>query len=246
MSEPRIGTDCQIGEGVALGPNAVLHDGVTIGAGSRIGTGAVIYPGTQIGPGVTVFDNAVLGRPPQGTSSLRRPPGEGLAPLVVGSGCVIGAGAVIYAGTILGQEVLIGDLSSIREGCRVGNGTVIGRCVTVNCRTVIGSRVKIMDLSHVTADCLIEDDVFISLQVGMANDSTMGRRPPDQPADYRGPVIRRRAAIGAGTILVPGVEVGEGAMVAAGSLVNRSIPAWRAAAGVPVRILGEVPDRPEE
>lgn len=229
-----------------MGPNAVLHDGVTIGAGSRIGAGVVIYPGTQIGPGVTVYDNAVLGRPPQGTSSLRRSPGEGLAPLAIGAGCVIGGGAVLYAGTRLGQEVLIGDLASIREGCQVGDGSVIGRCVTVNCRTEIGSRVKIMDLAHVTADCLIEDDVFISLLVGMANDPTMGRRAPGQPADYRGPVIRRKAAIGAGTILVPGVEVGEGATVAAGSLVSRSIPAWKAAAGAPARILGDVPDRPVE
>lgn len=245
MSEPFVGAGCRIAEGVCLGRNAVLHDGVEIGAGSRIGCNVVVHAGTCIGSEVTVHDNAVLGRLPQGTRSLKRAPGEALPPLTVGSGSVIGAGAVIYAGTGLGAEVLVGDLASIREGCYIGDLTVIGRGVTVNCRATIGKKVKIMDLSHVTADCLIEDEVFISLLVGMANDPTMGRRPAGAPGNYRGPVIRRRAAIGAGATLVPGVEVGEGAVVAAGSLVNRSVPAWKSAAGVPAIILGDVSDKPD-
>jgi acetyltransferase-like isoleucine patch superfamily enzyme len=234
---------CQIAEGVVLGENAVLHEGVVIGAGCRIGSNVTIHAGTRIGDDVTVFDSAVLGRLPQGTRSLRRAPGAAAAlpPLTIGAGSVIGACAVLYAGTTLGDEVLVGDGASIREDCTVGDLTVIGRGVTVNCRAIIGRKVKIMDLSHVTADCLIEDEVFISLLVGMANDPTMGRRAPGETVAYQGPTIRRGAAIGAGTILVPGVEVGEMAMVAAGSLVNRSIPAWKSAAGSPVRVLGDVP-----
>lgn len=246
MSEPFVGAGCRIAQGVSLGRNAVLHEGVVIGAGSRIGCNVVIHPGTCIGEDVTVHDNAVLGRLPQGTRSLRRPPGEGLSPLQIGAGSVIGAGAVLYAGSVLGREVLVGDLASIREACVVGDGTIIGRGVTVNCRATIGSKVKIMDLSHVTADCLIEDEVFISLLVGMANDPTMGRRPSGEPGHYRGPVIRRKAAIGAGATLVPGVEIGEGAVVAAGSLVHRNIPAWKSAAGAPVIILGDVADKPQD
>lgn len=246
MAEPYMGAGCQVAAGVFFGQNAVLHDGVAVGAGSRIGANVVLHPGTRIGAGVTVHDNAVLGRLPQGTRNLKRSAGEALPPLVVGDGSVIGAGAVIYAGTTLGEEVLVGDLAGIREGCNIGDLSVIGRGVTINCRAVIGKRVKIMDLSHVTADSLIEDDVFISLLVGMANDPTMGRRPDGVPGDYRGPVIRRRAAIGAGVTLLPGVEVGEGAMVAAGSLVHRSVPAWTSAAGAPVRMLGDVPDKPDE
>ncbi|HLO02026.1 MAG TPA: DapH/DapD/GlmU-related protein [Symbiobacteriaceae bacterium] len=246
MAEPFVGAGCQIGVDVTLGQNAVLHEGVQIGAGSRIGANVVLHAGTAVGPGVTIFDNAVLGRPPQGTRSLRRTTERLLPPLTIGAGSVIGAGAVLYAGTALGEEVLVGDLASIRENCSIGDLTIIGRGVTVNCRALIGKRVKIMDLAHVTADCLIEDDVFISLQVGMANDPTMGRRAEGQAAHYQGPIIRRRAAIGAGATLVPGVEIGEGAMVAAGSLVNRSIPAWTSAAGLPVRLLGDAPDRPAE
>lgn len=244
MGEPSVGAGCQLGEGVELGDNAVLHENVVVGPGSRIGSNVVIHPGTVLGAGVTVHDNAVLGRLPQGTRNLRRAPGEALRPLVIGNGSVIGAGAVIYAGTVLGNEVLVGDLAGIREGCTVGDLTIIGRGVTVNCRAAIGSKVKIMENSHVTADCVIEDEVFISLLVGMANDPTMGRRPPGGTVEYRGPVIRRRAAIGAGATLLPGVEIGEGAMVAAGSLVHRSVPAWKSAAGAPVIILGDVPDKP--
>lgn len=260
MGEPTVKAGCQIAEGVLLGENAVLHEGVVvnggavigentvlhegvvIGQGCRVGSNVTIHKGTRIGDEVTVHDSAVLGRVPQGTRSLRRAPGAAaeLPPLTIGAGSVIGASAVLYTGTVLGDEVLIGDGASIRENCTVGDLTVIGRGVTVNCRAAIGRKVKIMDLSHVTADCLIEDEVFISLLVGMANDPTMGRRAPGETVEYRGPTIRRGAAIGAGTILVPGVEVGEGAMVAAGSLVHRSIPAWKSAAGSPIRILGDV------
>jgi acetyltransferase-like isoleucine patch superfamily enzyme len=204
----------------------------------------VIHAGTRIGADVTVHDNAVLGRLPQGTRSLKRSPAAAPGPLTIGAGSVIGAGAVLYAGTVLGAEVLVGDLAGIREGCCIGDLTVIGRSVTVNCRALIGKKVKIMDLSHITADCVIEDEVFISLLVGMANDPTMGRRPPGTPGVYKGPVIRRRAAIGAGVTLAPGVEIGEGAVVAAGSVVHRSIPAWKSAAGVPAIVLGDVPDKP--
>lgn len=244
MAEAHVGAGCLVAAGVVLGQNAVIHDGVEIGPGCRIGANVVVHPGTRLGADVTVHDNAVLGRQPQGTRSLRRAPGAALPPLVIGPGSVIGAGAVLYAGSTLGSEVLVGDLASIREACTVGDQSVIGRCVTINCRASIGRNVKIMDLSHVTADCTIEDEVFISLQVGMANDPTMGRRPPGTPGHYQGPTIRRRAAIGAGSILVPGVEVGEGAMVAAGSLVHRSVPAWTSAAGSPLRLLGDVPDKP--
>jgi UDP-3-O-[3-hydroxymyristoyl] glucosamine N-acyltransferase len=235
-------TGATVGAGSTIGANTILHGGVSIGPGCRIGSNVTIHAGTRIGEDVTIHDGTVLGRLPQGTRSLRRAPGDAAAlpPLTIGAGSVVGASAILYAGTTLGDEVLIGDGASIREACTVGDLTVIGRGVTVNCRATIGRKVKIMDLSHVTADCLIEDEVFISLLVGMANDPTMGRRAPGETVQYQGPTIRRGAAIGAGTILVPGVEVGEGAMVAAGSLVHRSIPAWKSAAGSPVRILGDV------
>jgi acetyltransferase-like isoleucine patch superfamily enzyme len=67
----------------------------------------------------------------------------------------------------------------------------------------------------------------------------MGRRPRDEP--LAGPVLRRACRIGRGTVLVPGVEVGEEAFVAAGAVVTRDVPPGAVVMGSPARVVREVP-----
>jgi acetyltransferase-like isoleucine patch superfamily enzyme len=201
--------------------------------------GAWIAEDTVLGQNVTVLPGAVLGRPPVSTKAQARQAGPQLPPLVVGDNCVIGANAVIYRGTTIGANTLVGDTACIREQVRIGDSCIIAMGVTVNYNTTIGSRVKIMDSSHITGNTLIEDDVFISLLVGSANDNSMGREAarnlPVGQRDRRGVVIRRFARVGEGALLLPGVEVGENAVVAAGSVVNRSVPPRTVVFGAPAR-----------
>ncbi len=68
---------------------------------------------------------------------------------------------------------------------------------------------------------MIEDDVFVAPCVTTTNDNAMGRHEPD--CELRGAVLRRACRVGAGTILLPGIEVGEEAFVAAGALVTRDV-----------------------
>jgi acetyltransferase-like isoleucine patch superfamily enzyme len=72
------------------------------------------------------------------------------------------------------------------------------------------------------------------------NDDTIGRRPPGQP--LTGPVFRRACRVGGGVVLVPGVEVGEEAFVAAGALVTRDVGARQMVMGAPARVVRDVPD----
>ena len=201
--------------------------------------GAWIAEGTVLGQNLTVFPGAVLGRPPISTKAQVRKTGTALPPLVIGDNCVIGANAVIYRGTTIGANTLVGDSACIREQVRIGDSCIIAMGVTINYNTTIGSRVKIMDNSHITGNTLIEDDVFISLLVGSANDNSMGREAasnvPIEKRDRRGIVIRRFARIGQGVLLLPGIEVGENAIVAAGSVVNRPVPPYTVVFGAPAR-----------
>lgn len=141
---------------------------------------------------------------------------------------------MIYAGVTIGAGTLIGDGVVVREDVRIGEMCVIGSNSTINAHTQIGSRVKIMDLSHITADALIEDDVFISTGVLSTNDNAMGR--DGYSGQFRGPVIRRKAAVGAGVILLPGKIVGEGATVGAGAVVTHDVPPGQTVMGVPARV----------
>jgi acetyltransferase-like isoleucine patch superfamily enzyme len=87
---------------------------------------------------------------------------------------------------------------------------------------------------------IVEDDVFLGPGVVTTNDDAMGRHPRGAP--LRGPVFRRACRVGGGVVLVPGVEIGEEAFVAAGALVTRDVPARAVVMGVPARVVREVGD----
>ena len=203
--------------------------------------GAWIADDTVLGQNVTILPGAVLGRPPLSTKAQVRKSETTYPPLVIGDNCVIGANAVIYRGTTIGSNTLVGDTACIREQVRIGNSCIIAMGVTVNYNTVIGSRVKIMDNSHITGNSLIEDDVFVSLLVGTANDNSMGREAafnkPTEQRDRRGVTIRRFGRIGQGAMIMPGVEIGENGVVAAGSVVNRDVAPRNVVFGTPARLV---------
>jgi acetyltransferase-like isoleucine patch superfamily enzyme len=72
------------------------------------------------------------------------------------------------------------------------------------------------------------------------NDDAMGRHAPDEP--LRGATFRRACRVGGAAVLVPGVEIGEEAFVAAGAVVTRDVPARAVVMGVPARTVREVDD----
>ena len=219
--------------------------GVTL---ARVG-GAWIAEDTVMGHNVTIFPGAVLGRPPVSTNAQARKADEtSLVPLTIGDNCVIGASAVLYRGTTIGNDCLIGDTACIREGVSIGDSCIIAMGVTINYNTTIGSRVKVMDNTHLTGNMTIEEDVFISALVTTSNDNSLGRETAqDVPAELRrraGPIIRRHAMIGQGAGILPGIEIGENAIVGANSVVTRSVPKHVLALGSPARVVREL--RPDE
>ncbi|HEX2015468.1 MAG TPA: acyltransferase, partial [Solirubrobacteraceae bacterium] len=91
---------------------------------------------------------------------------------------------------------------------------------------------------YLTAASVLEDDVFVGPGVTTTNDDTMARHPSGQP--LRGVTLRRACRVGGGTVLVPGVQVGEEAFVAAGAVVTRDVEARAVVMGVPARRVGTV------
>ena len=82
--------------------------------------------------------------------------------------------------------------------------------------------------------------MFVGPGVCMTNDRTMARHGPEY--ELRGRALRRACRVGGAAVLLPGVEVGEEAFVAAGAVVTRDVPARAVVMGVPARVLREVPD----
>jgi acetyltransferase-like isoleucine patch superfamily enzyme len=196
-----------------------------------------VYPGTVLGSDLRLGDGCVIGKPPvlaPGSSAAGEEPG----PARLGDGVAVGAGAVVLAGAELGDGCVIGDQAHVRERTSIGAGSVIGRGASVENDVRIGARVRLQTNAYVTAWSVVEDDVFVAPGVITANDPTAGRRQPGQ--ELRGPTLRRACRIGAGAVLLPGVEVGEEAFVAAGAVVTADVPARAVVMGVPARVVREV------
>ena len=199
---------------------------------------ATVYPGTVLGDGVRVLENAVVGKQPtlSPRSTAKREP---LAPAQIGDGTIVSTGAIVFAGSRLGARVIVGDQACVRERCVVGDDVVIGRGSLVENDTTVGSLTKIQADAYITAYSTLEEEVFIAPRVVTTNDNFMGRTERRHEL-VKGPTVRRRARVGGGAVLCPGVEVGEEAFVGAGAVVVTDVPPRTVVVGNPARWLRDV------
>lgn len=228
---------------VKCGQNVVVNENVEIGENTTIGNNVVIYPNVKIGKHVTIYDNTVLGRLPQSAGNISRKLIDEYQPLVIGDHSVIGACAVLYTGSQIGNNVLICDLSSVRESCKIAEFVVLGRGVMVQPETVIGARTRIMDMCHLPGDMVIEEDVFFSAMVGSASENSIGRSENEETLERGGPTVKRGAYIGVGAKMLPKVVIGENSVVGAGAVVTKDVPALTMVMGVPARPIRTVKPR---
>lgn len=215
----------------------MLGPGVEIGPDVSFGAYVVVHAGTVIGAGCVIEDHAVLGKRPRlapGSSAEGETGG-----LKLGEEVKVCCGAVVFAGAEIAAGSIIGDQAYVRERSHIGPGSVIGRGSVVDNDVRVGARVRVQTGVYLTAFSVVEDDVFVGPGAGTTNDDTMNRHGPETP--LRGAILRRACRLGGGTVLTPGVEIGEEAFVAAGALVTRDVPPRAVVMGVPARVVREVP-----
>jgi acetyltransferase-like isoleucine patch superfamily enzyme len=158
-------------------------------------------------------------------------------PVTLGDRCHIRSGTVLYSGVTLGDDCQTGHHVTIREDVSVGDRSVIGTGAVVEFEASVGSRVLVQTRAYVTARVLIEDDVFIGPGVTTTNDRRMLWRRAGANLQLIGPVFRSGCRVGAGAVILPGVEIGARAFVGAGAVVTRDVPALALVVGNPARIV---------
>jgi len=207
---------------------------------TEIADTAIVYPGTVVGEGCKILDYAVVGKQPtlSPRSTAKR---DDLPTLVLGPGTIVSTGAVVFAGTTVGERVIVGDQACVRERCTIGDDVVIGRGSLVENDTSVGAMTKIQAHAYITAYSLLEDNVFIAPCVITTNDNYMGRTEKRHEL-IKGPTIRRGARVGGGSVLLPGIEIGEEAFIGAGAVVLRDVPPRAVMVGSPARQIRDVPD----
>jgi UDP-2-acetamido-3-amino-2,3-dideoxy-glucuronate N-acetyltransferase len=149
----------------------------------------------------------------------------------------------------LGEDVVVHHPSLVNlYGCRIGDQTRIGSFVEIQKHAVIGARCKISSHSFICEGVTLGDEVFIGHGVVFTNDRYPRAATPDGrlQGDRDWQVIPTRvghgASIGSHATLLPGIVVGEHALVGAGSVVTRDVPEYAVVVGVPARVVGSMRD----
>jgi acetyltransferase-like isoleucine patch superfamily enzyme len=141
----------------------------------------------------------------------------------------------------LGEDVKLSQFINL-YGCEIGDETKIGAFVEIQKNATVGKRCKISSHTFVCEGVTIEDEVFIGHGVIFINDSYPRATTDGQlqtEADWRveTTLIKKGASIGSGSTILSKVTVGEKAIVGAGSVVTRDVPANTIVAGNPARVV---------
>lgn len=207
-----------------------VHIGENVKAHHTVRT----YGRNSIGDNSIVTDNVILGFPStdlllelrQVDLNLEHADYEGCT---IGRNAILRSGSVFYCNVTMGDDVRTGHRVLIRENTVIGHNVSIGTNAVLdnNCR--IGNYVNMQSGVYLPTGTEIGDYVFLGPGATLTNDRHPARTEwTPEPA-----VVRRGASLGANCVVLPGVTIGEGALIAANAVVTKDVPDWHLAKGVP-------------
>jgi len=142
----------------------------------------------------------------------------------------------------LGQDVKLSKFINL-YGCEIGDESKIGAFVEIQKNASVGKRCKISSHTFICEGVTIEDNVFIGHGVMFINDSYPRATAADgnlqTEADWKveRTVVKKGASIGSGATILSNVSIGESAIVGAGSVVTKDVPASSIVVGNPAKVL---------
>ena len=153
-------------------------------------------------------------------------------PPILGKNPLIRSNSIIYNDVEIGDNFKTGHGVTIREKTTIGDNVLIGTNTVIEGQCSIGNDVSIQSNVYIPTNTIIEDYVFIGPCACFTND----KYPIRVDFDLKGPIIKKGASIGANSTFLSNIEIGEGAMVAAGAIVTMDVPDYFLAIGAPARI----------
>ncbi|HLD62490.1 MAG TPA: acyltransferase [Candidatus Norongarragalinales archaeon] len=146
----------------------------------------------------------------------------------------------------IGKGAKIWHYAQVREDAEIGENCIIGKNAYIDFGVRIGKNCKIQNNCSIYHGATIEDGVFVGPHCILTNDKNPRAVNPDLTLkganDWKVEkvLIKKGASLGAGTIILPGVTVGEWAMIGSGSVVTKDVPDFALAYGDPARVAGKV------
>ncbi len=161
---------------------------------------------------------------------------------ILGSEAYLRSHTVIYAGNVTGNGFQTSNKVNIRECNRIGDHVSVGTLSVIKLHVEIGNNVRIHSQAFIPEFSVLEDNAWLGPNVVLTN----AKYPLSQGVkeSLQGPRINRGAKIGANATILPGVVIGEHALVGAGAVVVKDVPAGVVVAGNPARIIRQLSDLP--
>jgi acetyltransferase-like isoleucine patch superfamily enzyme len=190
-----------------------------------------IYPNVKLGSDAQIGDYVIIGAPPRG-----KQPGE--LRTIIGDNAVIRSHTVIYAGNAIGNTFQTGHGVMIRECNVIGDNVSVGTHSIIEHHVTIEDGVRIHSAAFIPEFTTLEQGCWIGPNVTMTN----AYHPlcPKAKECLKGPTVKKNAKVGAGATILPTVVIGEGALVGAGCVVTKNVPAYKVVAGNPASVIKDV------
>ena len=194
-----------------------------------------LYAGVKLGQDSIVEDYCILGVPPRGRA-------EGDLETVIGFNAHIRSHTVIYAGNRIGDNFQTGNKVNIRELNQIGDDVSVGTLSVIEHHVEIRDHVRIHSQVFIPEYSVLEDGAWLGPNVVLTN----AKYPlsPGVKETLNGPTIKKSSKIGANATILPGVVIGEGALVGAGSVVVEDVPDGAVVVGNPARIIKRISELP--
>lgn len=185
------------------------------------------YGSNTLGSESCIFENVILGFPSRNYLGQDKFPG-----VTIGDHAIIRTGTILYADVVIGDHFSSGHNVMVREKTKIGNHVSLGTNVIIEGNCTLGDHVNLQSLVYIPTNTEIGSHVFIGPNSVLTND----KYPPNAGTDLHGPVLEDYVSIGANATILPGVRIGRGSLVGAGSIVTRDVPPGSLAVGSPARI----------
>jgi UDP-2-acetamido-3-amino-2,3-dideoxy-glucuronate N-acetyltransferase len=158
----------------------------------------------------------------------------------MGKNVYIAENVVLHGDIEVGDNSRIFEFTILKDKTKIGSYTTIGNHVCGEPEVTIGSHCSIWSQSHLTSGLIIEDRVFMA-PMFMGTNTRKISYGREYEVVREAPIIRYGARIGANVVVLPGVEIGEQALIGAGSVVTKNVPSREVWAGNPAKKLRDVP-----
>ena len=190
---------------------------------------AVIYPNVKLGDNVSIEDYCIIGAPFKGQKTETTE---------IGDDSIIRSHTVIYAGNKIGRHFQTGNKANIRELNEIGDNVSVGTLSVVEHHVRIQSNVRIHTQAFVSEYSRLEEDCWIGPNVVITN--AKYPKSPNAKNELIGATIRSKAKIGANSTILPGVVIGQNALIGAGSVVTKNVEDNTIVAGNPAKPLRKI------